>query len=129
SEWQNRSVLFAASLSLDLTGLSRDYDVRPFVMQSNESDYDFLTRLWRSEGINWLIDERQLTVPVSASEIQDQLLKLVDHSQYFSAFRRSCIRFHRSHATEQLDTLNSLSAVRQLTPNSAQTQRWHAQQL
>lgn len=129
SEWQNRSVLFAASLSLDLTGLSRDYDVRPFVMQSNESDYDFLTRLWRSEGINWLIDERQLTVPVSASEIQDQLLKLVDHSQYFSALKRRSIRFHRSHATEQLDTLNSLIAVRQLNPNSTQTQRWHAQQL
>ena len=129
SEWQNRSVLFAASLSLDLTGLSRDYDVRPFVMQSNESDYDFLTRLWRSEGINWLIDERQLTVPVSASEIQDQLLKLVDHSQYFSALKRRSIRFHCSHATEQLDTLNSLIAVRQLNPNSTQTQRWHAQQL
>ncbi|WP_441375235.1 type VI secretion system Vgr family protein [Acinetobacter lwoffii] len=129
SEWQNRSALFAASLSLDLTGLSRDYDVRPFVMQSNESDYDFLTRLWRSEGINWLIDERQLTVPVSASEIQDQLLKLVDHSQYFSALKRRSIRFHRSHATEQLDTLNSLIAVRQLNPNSTQTQRWHAQQL
>ncbi|RDC51560.1 type VI secretion system tip protein VgrG [Acinetobacter sp. RIT592] len=129
SEWQSRSALFAASLSLDLTGLSRDYDVRPFVMQSNESDYDFLTRLWRSEGINWLIDEKQLTVPVSASEIQDQLLKLVDHSQYFSALKRRSIRFHRSHATEQLDTLNSLIAVRQLNPNSTQTQRWHAQQL
>ncbi|ENW28359.1 hypothetical protein F923_02734 [Acinetobacter lwoffii NIPH 478] len=129
SEWQNRSALFAASLSLNLTGLSRDYDVRPFVMQSNESDYDFLTRLWRSEGINWLIDEKQLTVPVSASEIQAQLLKLVDHSQYFSALKRRSIRFHRSHATEQLDTLNSLIAVRQLNPNSTQTQRWHAQQL
>ena len=129
SEWQSRSALFAASLSLDLTGLSRDYDVRPFVMQSNESDYDFLTRLWRSEGINWLIDEKQLTVPVSASEIQAQLLKLVDHSQYFSALKRRSIRFHRSHATEQLDTLNSLIAVRQLNSSSTQTQRWHAQQL
>lgn len=129
SEWQNRSALFAASLSLDLTGLSRDYDVRPFVMQSNESDYDFLTRLWRSEGINWLIDEKQLTVPVSASEIQAQLLKLVDHSQYFSALKRRSIRFHRSHATEQLDTLTSLIAVRQLNSSSTKTQRWHAQQL
>ena len=129
SEWQNRSALFAASLSLDLTGLSRDYDVRPFVMQSNESDYDFLTRLWRSEGINWLIDEKQFTVPVSAREIQAQFLKLVDHSQYFSALKRRSIRFHCSHATEQLDTLNSLIAVRQLNPNSTRTQRWHAQQL
>ena len=32
SEWQSHSTLFAASLSLNLDGLSRDYDVRPFVM-------------------------------------------------------------------------------------------------
>ena len=50
SEWQQKSALFASSLSLNLEGLSRDYAVRPFVMQANESDYDFLTRLWRSEG-------------------------------------------------------------------------------
>ena len=56
-EWQNKSPLFTASLSLDLSGLQQQYDVRPFIMQSNETDYDFLTRLMRSEGINWLIDE------------------------------------------------------------------------
>lgn len=55
-----KSPLFAASLSLDLNGLKQSYDVRPFVMQHNESDYDFLTRLWRSEGISWLIDEAEL---------------------------------------------------------------------
>lgn len=55
-----KSPLFAASLSLDLGGLSQNYDIRPFTMQHNESDYDFLTRLWRSEGISWLIDETEL---------------------------------------------------------------------
>ncbi len=48
-------------------GLSRDYDVRPFVMQANETDYEFLTRLWRSEGINWLIDEAEHVVASSAA--------------------------------------------------------------
>ena len=48
-EWQNKSPLFAASLTLDTSGLSRDYDIRPFSMQANETDYDYLTRLWRSE--------------------------------------------------------------------------------
>ncbi|MDF2417893.1 type VI secretion system tip protein VgrG, partial [Acinetobacter beijerinckii] len=43
-EWQQKSSLFASSLTLDLSGLSQDYDVRPFIMQANESDYDFLTR-------------------------------------------------------------------------------------
>lgn len=50
-EWQEKSPLFAASLSLDLGGLSQNYDIRPFTMQHNETDYDFLTRLWRSEGL------------------------------------------------------------------------------
>ena len=55
-----KSPLFAASLSLDLGGLSQNYDIRPFTMQHNETDYDFLTRLWRSEGVSWLIDESKL---------------------------------------------------------------------
>src|SRR5690606_41469892 len=49
---------------------------------------------------------------------------------YTTLFRsRRFIRFHRSHATEPLDTLTSLIAVRQLNSSSTQTQRWHAQQL
>ena len=42
-EWQSKSALFAASLSLNVQGLSQEYDVRPFVMQANETDYEFLT--------------------------------------------------------------------------------------
>lgn len=38
-EWRDKSPLFAASLKLDLSGLKREYDIRPFTMQSNESDY------------------------------------------------------------------------------------------
>lgn len=126
TEWQKRSGLFARSLSLDLSGLNREYDVRPLVIQSNESDYDFLTRLWRSEGINWLIDEKELIVSISTQNIQPQVLCLVDEQQYFQALKRRSIRFHRSHATEQFDTITSLIAERQLVPNSVGLQRWQA---
>lgn len=126
AEWQKRSGLFAKSLSLDLSGLNREYDVRPLVIQSNESDYDFLTRLWRSEGINWLIDEKELIIPISAQTIQPQVLRLVNGQQYFQALKRRSIRFHRSHATEQFDTITSLIAERQLVPNSVALQRWQA---
>ncbi len=126
AEWQKRSGLFAQSLSLDLSGLNREYDVRPLVIQSNESDYDFLTRLWRSEGINWLIDEKELIISISARTIQPQVLRLVDEQQYFQALKRRSIRFHRSHATEQFDTITSLIAERQLVPNSVALQRWQA---
>ncbi|WP_035368094.1 phage late control D family protein, partial [Acinetobacter haemolyticus] len=84
-EWQQRSPLFASSLTLDLGGIKQDYDIRPFVMQANESDYDFITRLLRSEGINWLIDETQLNVANSNSPIQAQKLRLIDDNSQYQA--------------------------------------------
>ena len=129
SEWQSHSTLFAASLSLNLDGLSRDYDVRPFVMQSNETDAEFLTRLWRSEGINWLIDEQAPMVFSSSEPIQAQQLRLMDDNQAFTALGRRKIRFHRSHATEPFDSITSFIAERHLQSTTVQTQRWQAQHL
>ena len=129
SEWQSHSTLFAASLSLNLEGLSRDYDVRPFVMQSNETDAEFLTRLWRSEGINWLIDEQAPMVLSSSEPIQAQQLRLMDDNQAFTALGRRKIRFHRSHATEPFDSITSFIAERHLQSTTVQTQRWQAQHL
>ncbi|OAL80979.1 type VI secretion system protein [Acinetobacter sp. SFB] len=123
-EWQAKSSLFAASLSLNTQGLIREYDIRPFVMQSNETDYEFLTRLWRSEGINWLIDETEHRVAVSCSAIQPQKLRLIDDNNQYSALSRRSIRFHRSHATERLDSITSFVAERSLQSTAIQLQRW-----
>ncbi|MFH4242894.1 phage late control D family protein, partial [Acinetobacter baumannii] len=71
-EWQNKSSLFAASLQLDSSGLTKNYDIRPFSMQSNESDYAYLTRLMREEGINWLIDESESMVLSNSQTIEPQ---------------------------------------------------------
>lgn len=128
-EWQSKSALFAASLSLNIQGLTREYDVRPFVMQSNETDYEFLTRLWRSEGINWLIDESEHRVAVSSSAIQPQKLRLIDDNNQYSALSRRSIRFHRSHATERLDSITSFIAERYLQSTAIQVQRWQANSL
>lgn len=98
-EWQAKSTLFASSLSLNNSGLKQEYDIRPFVMQSNETDYEFLTRLWRSEGINWLVDESTNTVPISAAQIQAQKLRLIDDNTQYEALSRRSIRFHRSNAS------------------------------
>ena len=128
-EWQSKSALFAASLSLNTQGLTREYDVRPFVMQSNETDYEFLTRLWRSEGVNWLIDESEHRVAVSSSTIQLQKLRLIDENHQYSALSRRSIRFHRSHATERLDSITSFIAERSLQSTAIQVQRWQANSL
>ncbi|MCU4390622.1 type VI secretion system tip protein VgrG [Acinetobacter courvalinii] len=128
-EWQSKSPLFAASLTLDVSGLSQDYDVRPFIMQSNESDYDFLTRLMRSEGINWLIDEAQLKVASSSEQIQAQKLRLIDDNTQYNALDRRHIRFHRSSATETQDSITAFVAQRTLQPGAVHVQRWQADAL
>ncbi|HHL1992157.1 type VI secretion system tip protein VgrG [Acinetobacter baumannii] len=128
-EWQEKSPLFASSITLDTSGLSKDYDVRPFVMQSNESDYDFLTRLWRSEGINWLVDESQLFVADPNASIQPQVLRLIDDNQNYQALERRSIRYQRSSAAEQFDTITQVKAERRLQPTSVHVQRWQADAL
>ncbi|MGR2825386.1 type VI secretion system tip protein VgrG [Acinetobacter sp. 1124_18A] len=129
TEWQNKSPLFASALTLDLKNLSQDYDVRPFVMQSNETDYEFLTRLWRSEGINWLIDEAQLFATNSSDEIQPQKLRLIDNNESYLALNRRNIRYHRSSAVEQQDSMTSLVPTRSLQPTAVHVQRWQADAL
>lgn len=123
-EWQEKSQLFATSLSLDLSGLSQSYDIRPFIMQHNESDYDFLTRLWRSEGVSWLIDESELFVPHFTAPIQPQKLRLIDDNSQYQALARRSIRYHRSSATEYQDSITGFVAVRSLQPTAVHVQRW-----
>ncbi|KXZ71702.1 type VI secretion system Vgr family protein [Acinetobacter venetianus] len=128
-EWQQRSPLFASSLTLDLSGLTQDYDVRPFIMSQNERDYDFITRLLRSEGINWLIDEEQLIVSNNQTPIQAQKLRLIDDNSQYQALARRSIRYHRSSATEQYDSMTSLIGQRSLQPTAVHIQRWQADAL
>ena len=87
-EWQLKSSLFASSLKLDTSGLTKDYDVRPFSMQSNESDYSYLTRLMREESINWLVDESNYLVSNSSQNVEPQKLRLVDSNFQFKASER-----------------------------------------
>ncbi|MEH1710801.1 type VI secretion system Vgr family protein [Acinetobacter pittii] len=129
TEWQNKSPLFTSGLTLDLKGLTEDYDVRPFIMQSNETDYEFLTRLWRSEGINWLVDEAQLFVTNSSDEIQSQKLRLIDNNESYLALDRRNIRYHRSSAVEQQDSMASLVPTRSLQSTAVHVQRWQADAL
>ena len=126
AEWQKKSALFAASLSLEMSGLQKDYDIRPFIMQSNETDYDFITRLLRSEGIHWLIDEAQHFVSSSSAPLQAQKLRLIDENSQYQALDRRNIRFHRSSATEKQDSMTSFIGQRSLQPTSVHVQRWQA---
>lgn len=128
-EWQQRSALFASSLSLDLSGLTGNYDIRPFMMQSNELDSEFIQRLLCSEGISTLIEEAALTVPNSNHPIQPQKLRLIDDNSQYQALDRRTIRYHRSNATEHHDSMTSLRAQHRLQPTAVHIQRWQADAL
>ncbi|WP_335955289.1 type VI secretion system Vgr family protein, partial [Acinetobacter guillouiae] len=129
SEWQQRSPLFASSLTLDKSGLTKDYDVRPFIMQNNELDSEFIQRLLASEGINTLIDEAQLKVSSSNEQIQAQKLRLIDSNDHYQALDRRNIRFHRSSPTERQDSITAFTGLRSIQPTSVHIQRWQADAL
>lgn len=128
-EWQTKSSLFASSLKLDSTGLTKHYDIRPFSMQSNETDYHYLTRLMREEGINWLVDESNYIVSSNSQSIEAQKLRLIDANTQYKALERQSIRYHRSNATEQYDSITSFVAERTLQPTAIHIQRWQADAL
>lgn len=129
NEWRAKSALFASSLKLDLSGLSKSYDVRPFSMQLNESDHTYLTRILREESINWLIDESDFIALNNNQSIEPQKLRLIDHNDQFKALERRNIRYHRSNATEAYDSITSLIAERNLQSTAIHVQRWQADSL
>lgn len=128
-EWQSKSPLFASSLQLDTSSLTKTYDIRPFSMQSNESDYAYLTRIMREESINWLVDEARYLVASNSQSIEAQKLRLIDDNAQFQSLERRTMRYHRSNATEQYDSITSFIAQRQLQPTAIYVQRWQADSL
>ncbi|MCX5467124.1 type VI secretion system Vgr family protein [Acinetobacter nematophilus] len=126
NEWREKSQLFASSLTLDKSGLIKDYDVRPFIMQHNELDTDFVQRLLAEESVCTLIDEAQLKVSGFTEHIQPQKLRLIDDNSQYTCLDRRSIRFHRSSAVEKSDSMISFTGQRSLQPTSVHIQRWQA---
>ncbi|MGL5212241.1 MAG: DUF2345 domain-containing protein, partial [Acinetobacter junii] len=63
------------------------------------------------------------------SPIQAQKLRLIDDNSHYQALERGSIRYHRSSATEQYDSMTSLIAGRSLQPTAVHIQRWQADAL
>ncbi|WP_336931869.1 type VI secretion system Vgr family protein [Acinetobacter bereziniae] len=126
NEWRDRSPLFASSLTLDKSGLTKDYDIRPLIMQNNERDIDLIQRLLASEGVTSLIDEAQLKVSHFNEPIQPQKLRLIDDNSQYESLERRTIRFHRSSSVETRDSIINFTGQRSLQPTSVHIQRWQA---
>ncbi|HCW4425802.1 TPA: type VI secretion system tip protein VgrG, partial [Acinetobacter baumannii] len=61
------------------------------------------------------------------TSIQAQKLRLIDANSQYQPLDRKTIRYHRSSAVEQYDSMTRLTAERSLQPNVMHIQRWQAE--
>ena len=117
-EWRQSNSVLAKIFDVDWTCMTGTYPAREFTMQHNESDADFLRRLWKRRGIAWFIR------PAQASQWQSEkrlahVLVLFNDAYKLPPNAAGVVRYHRDDATEASDTIFAWSPVRTLMPGNA----------
>jgi type VI secretion system secreted protein VgrG len=122
-EWRRNNPLLAQSFDVDWSNVRGTYPSREFTMQHNESDADFMRRLWKRRGIGWFIRPG----PADQSDSHDapiHTLVLFDDASTLARNAAGSVRFHRDGSTEKSDTVVAWSPVRTLKPGSINRQSW-----
>jgi type VI secretion system secreted protein VgrG len=122
-EWRQNNPVLAKAFDVDWSHLTGTYPARELTMQHNESDADFLRRLWKRRGIAWFIR------PGQASDWQSQdtpahALVLFDDAFSLPQNAAGTVRYHRDDGTEESDTIIAWSPVRTLKPGNVVRQSW-----
>ena len=122
SEWCQRTPMMARAFEFEI-GKLRSYPAREFTMQYNESDAQFLRRLWKRRGIAWFIR------PGKSSESNDDsvpvhTLTLFDDVSALQQNAAGTVRYHRDDGTETRDSITAWNAVRTLSPGKTSRQSW-----
>jgi type VI secretion system secreted protein VgrG len=122
-EWRQNNSVLANAFDVDWSYVKGNYPAREFTMQHNESDADFLRRLWKRRGIAWFMQ------PGHASQSQRQdipahCLVLFDDAFTLPQNAAGTVRYHRDDGTEQSDTIFAWSPVRMLKPGNVTRQSW-----
>ncbi|MFT3930583.1 MAG: type VI secretion system tip protein TssI/VgrG [Spongiibacteraceae bacterium] len=95
--------------------LTQDYPTRSYCQQYRESDFVFIERLLREEGISYYFDFEH-----GSDEIGLHTLVLFDAGSELNPAAQSSIRFHRADQTEADDTITQWQTHRQIQPGAAQ---------
>jgi type VI secretion system secreted protein VgrG len=122
-EWRHNNPVLAKAFDVDWSYVTGTYPSREFTMQHNESDADFLRRLWKRRGIGWFIQPGQASQPQSR-DIPAHTLVLFDDAFTLPQNAARTVRFHRDGATEAHDTVIAWSPVRTLKPGQVSRQSW-----
>lgn len=123
SEWRQQNPVLARAFDVDWSGVTGTYPAREFTMQHNESDADFLRRLWKRRGIAWCINSGRASKSQS-EDISTHTLVLFDDGFSLSQNAAATVRYHRDDSTEQSDTIVAWSPVRKLKPGHLTRQSW-----
>ena len=116
-EWRQMNPVLAKAFDVDWSYVTGTYPAREFTMQHNESDADFLRRLWKRRGIAWFMRPGQASQPQS-QDMPTHTLVLSDDAFTLPQNAAGVVRYHRDGGTEQSDTIFAWSPVRKLSPGN-----------
>jgi len=122
-EWRRNNLVLAKTFDVDWSSVTGTYPAREFTMQHNESDADFLRRLWKRRGIAWFIRPGQASQTPSG-DLPGHTLVLFDDAFTLPQNAAGTVRYHRDDGTEQRDTIFGWSPVRKLAPGQISRSSW-----
>ncbi|MGJ7914602.1 type VI secretion system Vgr family protein [Massilia sp. LXY-6] len=122
-EWRRSNAVLAKAFDVDWSHVTGNYPAREFTMQHNESDADFLRRLWKRRGIAWFMRPGQAS-RTNSRDIPAHTLVLFDDAFTLAQNAAGTVRYHRDDGTEQSDAIFAWSPVRMLKPGTVSRQSW-----
>ncbi|MBI2278034.1 MAG: type VI secretion system tip protein VgrG [Dechloromonas sp.] len=92
--------------------------------QYQETDLEFIGRLLAEEGLSFRFEHDQSAVAGDQASHARHRLVVFDRDSELPAAAQAEIRFHRNHATEASDTLQSWHETRTVGPNAVSLAGW-----
>ncbi|UVW28615.1 type VI secretion system Vgr family protein [Massilia sp. H6] len=126
-EWRRNNPVLARSFDMDWSQVKGSFPAREFTMQHNESDADFLRRLWRRRGITWFV-RPGLASQSQGKDMPGHTLVLFNDGFTLAQNAAGVVRYHRDDGTEQTDTIFAWSPVRKLVPGNLNRLSWDYRQ-
>lgn len=122
-EWRRNNPVLARTFNVDWSHITGTYPRRELTLQQNESDADFLRRLWKRRGIAWGTQSGS-TAALEHQDTPTHILVLFDDASKLPQNSAGTVRYHRDDGTEQSDSIVMWSPVRKLKPGNLTRQSW-----
>ncbi|MES2017644.1 MAG: type VI secretion system tip protein TssI/VgrG [Pseudomonadota bacterium] len=129
--FQDKSALeIVAELLADYPQVRFEFDVtqelarRAICTQYRESDFEFLTRLLASEGLNWRFEHDQADDDGADGQARHKLVIFDSRARAPATPGGNTIRFHGVRATDSDDAIDELRARRQVQANAVSISSW-----